>query len=542
MADLAGIRDVNASPRLAGLGHAAIGHILETAQALEMGRVEQAHAHLQPVMALYPRHPEVLRLRAGILDLRGDHAGAIEAARQAVAAKPDDPLYHNTLGTVLGAGGDFDAAVAALGRACELQPGLAIAWFNLGVMLTRCVRIDEAAAALRHAIELAPDHMPARALLADMLRMSGHVGQAAVMYRDVLERQPWQGMAWWGLADLRAGAFVPDDIARMQAALHDPRASVEDQVATGFALARAFDGEGRLAESLKALEQANALARQRRRWDSGAFSETMAAIRSAVPASGGAPGQSGAEAIFIVGLPRSGTTLVEQILASHSQVEGAGELPDLPVVLTEESRRRGKMFPGWTHDMTGADWQRLGERYLARTVHWRASRPRFTDKLPGNWMYVAAIRAMLPAARIVICRRDPVETCFSCYRQHLVNNEYARTFEDLAAYWREFDGCARLWKSLYPEHVHEHEYEALMADPEGGIRRLLEACALPFEEACLRFHETRRDVRSPSATQVRRPLDANTWHARRYGALLNPLHRALGRPPFGDGIVGSGTH
>ena len=468
-----------------------------------------------------------MRLQAGTLEMRGDYAGAIAVARRAVAGRPVDPLCHNTLGTVLGASGDFDGAIASLRRACELQPGLAIAWFNLGVMLTRCVRIDDAIVALRRTIELAPDHMQARALLADMLRMGGQAEKAAAAYREVLERQPWQGMAWWGLADLRTGAFVDGDIERMHEAMRDPRASVDDKVAIGFALARALDGEDRLADSLHAIEQANALARQRQRWDAGTFSQGIAAIRSAAPAAAGAPPAFGSEAIFIVGLPRSGTTLVEQILASHTQVEGAGELPDLPMVLTAESRRRGKMFPGWMNEMNSADWQRLGEGYLERTAHWRASRPRFTDKLPGNWMYVAAIRAMLPGARIVICRRDPVETCFSCYRQHLVNNEYARRFEDLAAYWREFDHCTRLWRSMYPSHVYEHDYEALLAEPEVGVRKLLDACALPFEEGCLRFYENRREVRSPSATQVRRPLEADTSHARRYGALLDPLRRAL---------------
>lgn len=521
------------SSRLAGLESAAIRQVVATAQSLELGRVDEAHAQLQPVLVSHPDHPEVLRLHAGILELRGDYAGAITASRRALAMRPEDPLYHNTFGTILGASGDFDAAIVALQRASELQPDLAVAWFNLGVMFTRCVRIDEAIAALRRAIELADDHLPARALLADMLRISGHAEQAASAYRDVLERHPWQGTAWWGLADLRTGAFVHGDIERMHQALRDPRAGVDDRVAIGFALARALDGEGRRAESLDALARANALARQRRRWDARAFSATINAIRSAAPAAVSAPPELGSEAVFIVGLPRSGTTLVEQILASHSQVEGAGELPDLPAVLTAESRRRGKVFPGWISDAGAGDWRRLGELYLQRTARWRTRRPRFTDKLPGNWMYLAAIRAMLPGARIVVCRRDPLETCFSCYRQYLVNNEYTRTFDDLAAYWREFDRTIRHWQALYPSHLYQHDYEALLAGPEAGIRRLLDACALPFEEGCLRFHETRREVRSPSATQVRRPLDAGTMHTHRYGPLLDPLRRALGMPMFG---------
>jgi hypothetical protein len=173
------------------------------------------------------------------------------------------------------------------------------------------------------------------------------------------------------------------------------------------------------------------------------------------------------------------------------------------------------------------DWQRLGQRYLERTSHWSRQRPMFTDKLPNNWYYIGAIRAMLPGARIVGCRRDPLETCFSCYRQLLHNNEYQRTFADLAAFWHEFDTSLRLALAQHPTHVHESVYEDLVADPERHIRRLLDFCGLPFDPACLEFHRTRREVRSPSAMQVREPLRRDTARAPRYGALLNPLREAL---------------
>jgi hypothetical protein len=151
----------------------------------------------------------------------------------------------------------------------------------------------------------------------------------------------------------------------------------------------------------------------------------------------------------------------------------------------------------------------------------------FTDKLPNNWYYVGAIRAMLPGARIVGCRRDPLETCFACYRQLLYNNEYQRTFADLAAFWLEFDANLKLALAQHPAHVHESVYEDLLADPDRQIRRLLDFCGLPFDSACLEFHRTRRDVRSPSAMQVREPLRRDTARAPRYGALLDPLRDAL---------------
>ncbi|HEY3520470.1 MAG TPA: sulfotransferase [Rhodanobacteraceae bacterium] len=518
--------------RLHGLSPVAAQQVIATAQALEAGRPDVAGVRLAPALASHPSHPEVLRLHAGILDLRGDHRGALADMQRALAQRPDDPLYYNTLGSILGSAGDFDVAIDALRRACELQPDLAVAWFNLGVMLTRCVRHAEATAALQRAVEIAPDHVAARALLADMLRVQDRIPEARTQYRRVLAEQPWAGMAWWGLADLKTLRFDENDVAGMRRALADPRAGEDDRIATGFALAKALDDRDLCAESLDVLAQANALARRRKQWNARAFSDGVSAILDAFAPPPASSHGLGREVVFIASLPRSGSTLVEQILASHSEVEGAGELPDLPLTLAEESRRQGKPFPLWVRDAQPADWQRLGERYLQRTVHWRARRSMFTDKLPGNWIYIGAIRAMLPAARIIICRRDPLETCFSCYRQHLDNNEYQRTFEDLAGYWRDFDRGTRDWRSLHPEHVYEHVYEDLIADPERSIRALLRFCDLPFEQACLEFHRTRRDVRSPSAMQVRQPLRRDTARTHRYGALLDPLRKALGLPAF----------
>ena len=518
-------------PRLLGLAQSMIPHVIAAAQALEAGRIDEADTHLSIVAAAYPIHAEILRLQASIQSQRGQHLDAINSMRRAVVQRPYDGLYYNTLGTVLGVAGEFDDAITALRRCCELQPAFAVAWYNLGVMLTRCVRHDDAVIALKKAVALAPDHAAARALLADMLRVSDHVVEAEAEYRRLIAEQPYAGMAWWGLADLKTMRFSEMDTERLQSALSDPRARDDDLIAMGFALAKALDDHGRYAESLAALEHANAIARRRRQWDTSAFTAHVSAINAAfMPAPGSSRELLGVEAVFIVSLPRSGSTLVEQILASHSAVEGAGELPDLPLVLAEESRRRMQAFPHWVDAMTPEDWQRLGERYLQRTAHWRRHRPMFTDKLPNNWTFIGAIRAMLPGARIVGCRRDPLETCFSCYRQLLDNNEYTRRFTDLAGFWHAFDRSLRHGVALHPANVHEHVYEELLADPERQIRCLLAFCGLPFEQGCLEFHQTRRDVRSPSAMQVREPLRRDTARAARYGALLNPLRSALGIP------------
>ena len=519
--------------RLHGLSQNAIRSVIAAATALDRGQVDEADRHIVGLLAIYPEHPEVLRLLAGAQSLRGDAFGSIATMRRALAKRPDDALYHNTLGTALLAADDYDAAVSSFERACQLDPKLATAWYNLGLVQMRSMRPAASAEALRRAVALSPQHIGARVLLADMLKAQGRFGEAIEEYRRVLGVQPYAGMAWWGLADIKTTRFDDGEVGDLSRALHDARAGDDDKIAMGFALAKALDERNRYSESLAELARANTIARRRQRWDAAAHSAWIDALLGAFPPSPepAAEPALGRKAIFIASMPRSGSSLVEQILASHSEVDGAGELPDLPALLTEESRRRGKPLWQWAPEADADDWQRLGRRYLDRTARWHAQRPRFTDKLPGNWMYVGAIRRMLPGAHVVIVRRDALETCLACYRQRLVGNEYTRTFSDLARYWRDFDRAARHWCDLHPENVRESRYEDLVVDPEVEIRRLLEFCDLPFEPACLDFHLTSREVHTPSAAQVREPLRRDTARAPRYGALLDPLRAELGLPP-----------
>jgi tetratricopeptide (TPR) repeat protein len=520
--------------RLHGLSQQAIASVVAAAQALDRGRTDEAERHVIGLLALYPQHAEILRLHAGVQRLRGDYESAIATLRRAIELRPHDALYLSTLGSAFIETAQYDDAIAMLEKARALDPSLASAWYNLGLALMRCMRVDESATALRKALSLSPDiAISAHAMLGDMFRADARFDDAVAEYRAALARQPYAGMAWWGLADIKKQTFSDEDIERLRKALRDPKASEDDIVAMEFALAKAFDERRRFADSIAALERGNARARKRTRWNAAAYTAQIDSILNAfTPPTAHASADIGHEVIFIVSMPRSGSTLIEQVLASHSQVDGAGELADLPIVLTEEAQRRRKPFPDFVRELDAADWQRLGQRYLERTARWREHRPRFTDKLPGNWPYVGVIRAMLPQARIVIGRRDPVETCLSCYRQRLVNNEYTRTFADLAATWRDFDRAATRWHALYPDYVYENIYEDLVADPETKIRELLAFCQLPFEETCLRFYENRRGVHTPSAAQVRQPLRRDTARANDYGALLDPLRSALSLPPF----------
>lgn len=500
--------------------------------ALVAGRLREAAPAVEALVAAHPGHPDVLHLLAGVRGRMGDHAGAVNAARRALAQRDDDANLHCTLGIQLAAAGRLDDALAAMQRACELQPDLAMAWYNLGVLRVRAVQFDAAEAALRKALELAPGNLQARLQLAALMASAGHVEAATAMYRAVLTQRVSCGEAWWGLTGLGTGAIGNDDVPMMQAALAGADASERDRIALGFAIGRVLDANGRCAEAMNVLRETHAHARPLQPWDAQAFARgldaTLAVFAKGVES--GVAQEPGHGVIFIASLPRSGSTLVEQMLASHPQVEGSGELHDLPQVLIEESQRHGRHYPEWVGGMTTADWQRLGERYLERTQRWRRHKPFCTDKLPGNWLHVGAIRAMLPGAKVIICRRDPVETCFACYRQYMTADGHGWThrFEDLGAYWNGFDRAARQWSQACPQSVREQSYESLVADTESEARALLDFCGLPFEEACLDFHRNPRAVRTPSAAQVREPLRRDTARASRYGALLDPIRAALG--------------
>lgn len=516
----------------AGFDSAAKQHFGAAARALDRGEFARAAAALQPLAAAYPDHPEVLRLEAGLLSGRGEHAAAVATMRRAIAAHPASAVFQNTFATILAEAGDLDAAIIALEAARRLQPGNTAATYNLGILQVRRGRLDEAERSLREVAAQSPQNLQAQLQLADLLRMRGATDAALAAYRSLIERAPWCGGAWWGLAELRAAPFDDADRTAMQAALVRSEATPEDRIAIGYALARAFEDAGRLDESLAQLSRAKAQAAARQPWPAAAFSRTVDAVVAAFtpPPASLAPPDAGHGIIFITGLPRSGTTLAEQILASHPEVEGAGELPDLALVIAGEGRRRDASYPGWVASASPDDWARLGALYLERTAFRRRERPRMVDKMPGNWLHAGAIRAMLPGARIVVCRRDPLETCLACYRQRLPGNLYANSFEDLAAYWHDFDRFVAAMRTLHPRALHELDHEKLLADPEATIRSLLESCDLPFDPACVAFHRNPRAVGTPSAAQVREPLRRDTSRAARYGTLLDPLRTALERP------------
>ena len=516
-------------PRLNGLAASAIMHVEKAKKFLQQRQAIAAERELHAALSAAPNHAEVLRLLGMSLRLQNRNDDALQIMRRAVAQKPADPLVQNGLGTVLDACGDRDAAIDAFRRACELAPQSAQLWSNFGKTLSDHGWFDEAIPTLEHAVALgALDSAALR--LAYALRVIGRTDQSAKIYRDLIAANPNDGQAWLGLSNLNTRKFSDDDVAALEMLWHGNESALHDRISIGFSLARALDDRARYAESMAVLNEANALTHAIRPWSASDFNYHVDALLSAfdvMPRS--APGDQGGNVVFIVSMPRSGSSLTEQILASHPLVDGAGELMDLSNVLQEESRRRNIAFPHWAKMATTEDWQRLGRDYLRRTKRWSQRGLLFTDKLPDNWMHVGAAMAMLPGARVIDCRRDAVETCFSCYRT--LFNEGAQAFAydiaDLAAFYCNYARTTRHWREILGARFRQQSYEALVANPDMQIRELLDFCGLPYDAACERYFDTERSVRTASASQVREPLRRDTARAPKYGALLDPLRDAL---------------
>lgn len=507
-------------------------------QALKQADFERAEVEARRLLDAYPEHEETTRLLGAALRGRGRLPEARKVLAALAARRPDNPLAQNSLGAVLRSLGDLEGAAAALRRACDLAPDVPPFWYNYSIVLFMLDRSEEGLAAMDRMLALAPGNEQAHIVRSHMLREQGRIAQVTAEYRAVLARQPDSPWAWFALSNLKNVPMTEAELAGIRHALAVHSEADVERTALLFALAKACDDNKLYAEAFTALIEGNRDERRRVQWNTEESSAEVDALLSVfAPPFVSAPERQGGEVIFLVSLPRSGSTLIEQILASHPQVEGAGERYDLQAVLDEETRRRGIPLIAWAAQAGADDWSRLGKRYLELTAGLHGQRPKFTDKALSNWRYIGAIRAMLPAAKIVVCRRDPVETCFSCYRQLFSagGHPYSYDIGELAAFWRDFDRACAQWQAQHPDHVYELVYEDLVRDQEAQTRALLASCGLDFDPACLRFFETERKVSTISAAQVREPLRGDTAQAAKYGSLLDPLRTALGLPPYEAG-------
>jgi tetratricopeptide (TPR) repeat protein len=374
--------------------------------------------------------------------------------------------------------------------------------------------------------------------LGHALKTIGQVPQAIAAYRAAAAARPDFGDAYWSLANLKRYRFDDDQITAMRAAEAAPATALADRIHLCFALGKALEDHGEIADSWGYYERGNALQRADSRYRPAVI-ETNTRQQRAVctPAFFAARAGWGAQdrdPIFILGLPRSGSTLIEQILASHSQVEGTQELPDIQRIVLELQGRDPDLddprYPAVLADMTAGDFAALGQRYLDDTRLYRTGKPYFIDKMPNNFRHIGLIHLMLPHAKIIDARRDPMSCCFSNLKQLFAQGqEFSYSIEDIARYYRTYLDLMAHWDAALPGRVLRVQHEDVVDDLEGSVRRILDHVGLAFEPGCVAFHTNTRSVRTPSSEQVRQPIfrdGLDQWT--KYEAMLAPLKEALG--------------
>ena len=370
--------------------------------------------------------------------------------------------------------------------------------------------------------------VPARILRAEAAKTLGRIVEAEDELRAVLREDPDSVAAWVALANLKSFRADADDLHGLRRLYSNPALAPTQRIDIGFAYASALEAAGDYKHAFEVFSAANTAKRATLRWDARAVSALVDDILAAFPRVDAVDSNRGSGIAFLVGMPRSGSTLAEQIIGAHPSATAGGETGFVAEILQAESSRRGVRFPNWVDKATDADWLRLGNAYLARIENAIGDAVLFTDKTLTNWQTLGAIRRMLPGAHIVHCLRDPLETAWSCYKHNFSADQlYSYDFAELAAFFADSLRAMAAWTERHPGWIHRHRHEDLLADPESVTRALLSACGLSFDTACLRFHEAKGEVRTSSAAQVRAPLRADASIAVRYGSLLDPLRDAL---------------
>ena len=469
-----------------------------------LGRYEDAENLLRRCLELSPSFIGARHNYAIVLYRQQKAAEAIPQIEHLLADEPGDPTYRNLMAAALGLVGEYDRAIEIYESVLAEYPDQPKIWLSYG-----------------HA-----------------LRTAGRRAEGVAAYQRCLAMAPKLGEAYWSLANLKTVRFTTDEEAAMRAQLENPELTAEDRFHLHYALGKALEDDGDYAASFEHYAAGAKLRRAEIHYDADETTAQMRHSKALFTKTFFAKAGMGSRAtapIFIVGLPRSGSTLIEQILASHSQVEGTMELPQIASMTRDLGRdgRRGEgpAYPELLADLDAEALTALGERFIEATrIQRKLDRPFFIDKMPNNFQHLGLIHLILPEAKIIDARRSATAACFSAFKQHFARGQaFSYDLTDLGRYYRDYVELMAHFDAVLPGRVHRVAYEEMVEDTEGQVRRLLDHCGLPFEPACLRFYENARAVRTASSEQVRQPIFREGLdHWRNYEPWLDPLKDALG--------------
>jgi len=501
----------------------------------QQGQLDEAERLLQRSLELEPRDPNAWS-NLGMVKLRAEAAEqAVDCFSRALQLAPEHPDALNNLAQAQRRLGRLEQARETLERLLALRPDTAAVRYGLADIRQKLGDVDGAIDDFQHALRLNPDDRRIRLGLGDAYESAGKFKQAKMQYLNVLNREPNSPLALARLLQLREGEPDARWVSQAQALADESSTPEDGRVRLNVALGYYHDRQREHREAFRRLRMGYDIQAEREPFDSAGYSRAVDSLIDTLTAEfyAAAPtsGIDSSRPIFIVGMPRSGTTLTEQVLASHSQVAAGGELSMLLKVsyqIRELSTER-LPYPRGLRSMTRIGLRQMAHRYLEHLDKVSATADHVTDKLPFNFMHLGVIALLFPNARIIHCRRQPLDNCLSCYFTSFADQiRFANRLDTLGHYYLDYERLMRHWHEVLPVEIFDLRYEEMIDDTEARIRALLEHCGLPWEEACLRFYETQRGVRTPSRWQVRQPIyrgSVERW--RHYETELEPLKQIL---------------
>ncbi|EED36474.1 sulfotransferase [Luminiphilus syltensis NOR5-1B] len=495
----------------------------------------EAEAILRRLVRRNPDNAEALRQLATMASEHFQYADAAALLTRAVEASPRFARGWLDLARAYLDLGDYNAALESSERVVALYPEAADAHVVLANSQSQANLHEEAINSYSNALDIAPHHDGAFSGLAHQLKTLGRQDEAIATHRRAIAANPKNAEAYWNLANLKTFRFEDEEVTAMEQLIAQGFDDPEPEAQIHNALGLEYEGRKDYDRAFHHFQACNEARRSQERYDPVAtelqVQDMIEVFTPQVLAAGKDIGLDDRSPIFIVGLPRSGSTLLEQILASHSQVEGTHELPDLGRIIHEmnRGRQRDASFPLVARNWSPEQWRSIGERYIASTQKYRSDTPIFIDKNPNNFMYAGLLRMALPNAKVIDARRHPMDSCFGAFKQLFASGQsFSYDLLDVGEYYLLYRELMDHWDEAMPGAVLTMQYEAVVADLEQQVRRLLDYCELPFEEACLEFHNTQRAVRTASSEQVRQPIyssSVNLW--KNYATHLEGLKSTL---------------
>ena len=512
--------------------------LIEAIDLVRTGKLAKAEQCVREFLKQHPADVSAIRLLADIGIKLGQFDDARHLLECCLQLAPDFHLARHNYTVVLLRQQKLEEALSEIAKLLDKEPDNPNFLTLKGTILVRSGDHQTALDIYERVLKYYPNQARAQMNYGHTLKTVGRLDESIRAYRKCIELSPGIGEAYWSLANLKTFKFTDADIELMRSQVTTTDGDPDDQAHIAFALGKALEDRRQFDESFRFYERGNAIRRVNHRHNAriNVFNAArqMKALNAEFFATREGYGCDTPDPIFVVGLPRSGSTLLEQILASHSQVEGTAELTDIITIsrkLGQKSRQNpASKYPEILTGLSAEKCRELGEGYIKTTRIQRSDTPYFIDKMPNNFLHVGLIHLILPNAKIIDARRHPMACCFSGFKQLFARGQtFTYDLADVGRYYRDYMILMDHWDQVLPGRVLRVQYEDMVTDTETQIRRLLEHCNLEFEEQCLRFYETKRAIRTPSAEQVRQPIytqGLEQW--RNFEAHLGPLKKALG--------------